>query len=297
VVVSPSAVSLYVGATAQLTATVQPTNATLQTVTWSSSDPTVATVSGTGLVTAQNISGTATITVTTVDGGKTSSSVITVSVPGSYTVNVGNCSDGMTYGPNDPCGGGDSWFNSPAAGNVGDDEWMTGRPGCYVQYTFNGIGVGVLARGLNNSSQGYKMTIDGTNIRYGSTPASGGSQVEFASAGGLTDGPHTVRVELSATDGWFQWLTVDAFKIYTNAAVVLVPPTITGGSVTGGGTSFTVSGTGVANQPVVLWKTPSLAPATWTPVVTNTASGAGAFSLVDPAISGQSKAFYKVEQQ
>ena len=58
--------NILVGATQQLTATIEPDDADNQDVTWESSDPTVATISGTGLtVTLNAISvGTATITVT-----------------------------------------------------------------------------------------------------------------------------------------------------------------------------------------------------------------------------------------
>ena len=69
--------SLYVGDTETLTATVQPGNASNQTVTWSTSDPSVATVEN-GTVTAVG-RGTATITVTTVDGGFTAGCTVTVS--------------------------------------------------------------------------------------------------------------------------------------------------------------------------------------------------------------------------
>ena len=62
-----SNVSLTEGMTLQLTATVLPENATDRTVTWTSSDPAVATVDATGLVTAV-AAGTATITATTSDG-------------------------------------------------------------------------------------------------------------------------------------------------------------------------------------------------------------------------------------
>ncbi|MBO4856829.1 MAG: Ig-like domain-containing protein [Bacilli bacterium] len=72
-----SALTLYVGGTAQLTATVNPTNATNQGIAWSSDDTTVATVSETGLVTAKKV-GTATITATSSDGGKTATCAITV---------------------------------------------------------------------------------------------------------------------------------------------------------------------------------------------------------------------------
>ena len=55
------------GNTLQLTATVLPTNATNRTVTWKSSNTSVATVSSGGLVTAKS-PGSATITATTTDG-------------------------------------------------------------------------------------------------------------------------------------------------------------------------------------------------------------------------------------
>lgn len=69
--------SLYVGGSETLTATVQPGNASNQTVTWSTSDASVATVEN-GVVRATG-RGTATITVTTVDGGFTADCTVTVS--------------------------------------------------------------------------------------------------------------------------------------------------------------------------------------------------------------------------
>lgn len=63
-------------ATAQLTATVEPSNATNKSVTWTSSDEAVATVTN-GTVTAV-AKGTATITVTTASGGFTATCTVTV---------------------------------------------------------------------------------------------------------------------------------------------------------------------------------------------------------------------------
>lgn len=60
--VLPSTLRLLSGTTDQLTATVSPSNATNQTLTWSSSNTAVAAVSSSGLVTAGNTAGTATIT-------------------------------------------------------------------------------------------------------------------------------------------------------------------------------------------------------------------------------------------
>ncbi|MBO0933861.1 Ig-like domain-containing protein [Fibrella aquatilis] len=78
--VSPASASLLVGETTQLTATVAPNNATNKNVSWISGNTAVATVDGTGKVTAI-AAGNAVITVTTTDGNKTASSTITVTAP------------------------------------------------------------------------------------------------------------------------------------------------------------------------------------------------------------------------
>ena len=70
-------VELLKGESIQLSATVVPSNATLSSITWSTSKPSVATVSNSGLVTAVD-SGNASITAAA--GGKTTSCSVTVSV-------------------------------------------------------------------------------------------------------------------------------------------------------------------------------------------------------------------------
>lgn len=84
VTVSPTTASLEIGGTQQLTATVSPSNATDKTVSWSTSNSSVATVSSTGLVTAVG-TGSATITVTTTDGHKTATCSVTVAAAVTYT--------------------------------------------------------------------------------------------------------------------------------------------------------------------------------------------------------------------
>lgn len=75
---APAAATLTaIGETKALTATVTPDNAANKSVIWTSSDPSVATVSDTGVVTAV-AHGTATITATTVDGGFTATTRIVV---------------------------------------------------------------------------------------------------------------------------------------------------------------------------------------------------------------------------
>ena len=90
VTLNQSSLSLTVGNTAALTATVQPSDASNKSVNWSSSNTGVATVNN-GTVTAV-AAGSATITVTTADGGKTAVCAVTVSasqgVTGSTNITI-----------------------------------------------------------------------------------------------------------------------------------------------------------------------------------------------------------------
>lgn len=72
-----TSMSITVGDTQTLTATVLPSNADDKSVSWSSSNSSVASISASGVVTA-NVVGTATITVTTNDGGKTATCLVSV---------------------------------------------------------------------------------------------------------------------------------------------------------------------------------------------------------------------------
>lgn len=81
VTVLPATAALKVGGTSQLTPTVAPANASIKSVTYSSSDTDTATVSASGLITAVAV-GSATITVTTVDGAKTATCAVTVTAAG-----------------------------------------------------------------------------------------------------------------------------------------------------------------------------------------------------------------------
>lgn len=86
--------SIAVGESFALKATVSPGNATMQSVTWSSSDETVATVDADGIVTALKV-GSCKITVATDDGNKTATCEVSVST----TVSIEQIADGMcTYG-------------------------------------------------------------------------------------------------------------------------------------------------------------------------------------------------------
>ena len=75
--------------TEQLSATITPADAVNKNVTWTSSNPAVATVSSTGLVTAV-ANGTTTITVTTEDGNYTASCTVKVRTRRTATLDINN---------------------------------------------------------------------------------------------------------------------------------------------------------------------------------------------------------------
>lgn len=75
--ISKTSLSLVEGDSETLTSSVSPADATNKNVKWSSSNSSIATVDGSGKVTAV-MAGSATITVATVDGGKTANCSVTV---------------------------------------------------------------------------------------------------------------------------------------------------------------------------------------------------------------------------
>ena len=75
--ISPKSVSVALGHTIQLTASITPSNAANKNLSWSASDETIISVDGQGTVTGLS-GGTATVTVTTEDGGFSASAEITV---------------------------------------------------------------------------------------------------------------------------------------------------------------------------------------------------------------------------
>jgi len=90
---------LFMGDTHQLYADVLPSDADDQGISWSSSNPSVATADSTGLVTAIS-QGTTTITITTHDGGFTSTCSIGVMATETRAARAGQLLEGVSVYPN-----------------------------------------------------------------------------------------------------------------------------------------------------------------------------------------------------
>jgi uncharacterized protein YjdB len=136
VTVSPTILSVNVGSTSFLTATVLPANATNKNVSWTSSNPTVATVSSTGVVSGIT-TGSAIITVTTVSGGFTASSAVTITPvavtgvvvsPTTLNINIGSTSPlAATVSPANATNKSVSWLSSnPAIATVSSSGVVSG---------------------------------------------------------------------------------------------------------------------------------------------------------------------------
>ncbi|GEM_PF-802037 len=91
--------AINVGSTDTLTATVEPTNATNKTINWSTSNPSVATVSTSGIVTGVS-AGTATITAATFNG-KTATCEVTVNAVAPNSVSLNKTTDTISVGSTD----------------------------------------------------------------------------------------------------------------------------------------------------------------------------------------------------
>lgn len=145
--ISPTSANINVGATRQLTANILPSNATNQNVTWASSNPSVATVSNSGLVTGVS-TGNATMTVTTQDGSRTATSAITVPQSTSFTVHFykpANWGTGIRI----------YWWATSPSGVLADGSW----PGV----TMNNSGNGWYSHTFTNINSTNLIFNDGSN--------------------------------------------------------------------------------------------------------------------------------------
>ena len=140
-----NAISLEVGATETLVATVTPNDASDQSVTWTSGDDSVATVSH-GTVTATG-SGNTTITVTTNDGGFTATCTVTVTSSGGGG------------------GGGQGGDTETASTTIGDyaTEHSWSNDTKYTTVNLDSVATASVSNGSSNTGKYYT---NGSNWRF-----------------------------------------------------------------------------------------------------------------------------------
>ena len=157
--------SLGVGESATLLATVAPENATNKSVTWESSDPAIATVDSVGVVTGVAV-GDATITVTTVDGGYPAQCEVTVTAGSAMDVHVGDYyySDGTVSSTFDesktPVG---IVFHVFENGTVSDTELAADFPACNHGLVVSLAGINNTVWSSHAAALGYNMGVSDRN--------------------------------------------------------------------------------------------------------------------------------------
>ncbi|ACV62797.1 Ig domain protein group 2 domain protein [Desulfofarcimen acetoxidans DSM 771] len=222
--------SLTVGETGQLTATVQPANASNKDVIWSSDNEAVATVDATGKVTAVS-AGTANITVTTADGGFTATCAVTITTGSATIVGIDPATKTVSAGDTFDL----DVLITPATAIAGAQFNLSYDP---AVLQVNSVTEGGLLKQNGNTSFFLTGVIDNNsgllNNVAGAITTSGG---EVSGAGSLAVISFTAKATGTST------LTLSNV-IAANKAAQAVPVQVNGGSVTvqGGTSSESVSG-------------------------------------------------------
>jgi endoglucanase len=211
VTLAPESGSVNIGSTVQLTPTVLPADASNKTVSYVSSNPLLASVSSTGLVTGI-AEGIATITVTTQDGGKTATSNITVTniilpppvltsmtvSPSTSTINIGETKQ-FTFVGKDQYGAvmvvNPNW-SVDNAGSISATGLFTGTTaGTFIIKAQSGIIFGTAIINVNGTPAFAipgKIEAEAYNAMQGiqkqaTTDAGGGQNIGYVDAGDWLD--------------------------------------------------------------------------------------------------------------
>ena len=202
ITLNPTSATLEVGGTQTITATIVPSDALDTNITWTSSDPSIATVDANGVVTAV-VAGTVTITATNTNSGVSATCTITINAPLAPgecvtlvegTKNASNTAMAATIGTITTNGGqaSDGYIKLS-----GDDKYfsITAKSG-YTIKVGDKLTVTIYNKSNSENSRGFK--INGTAHTQTIAAKSEGNVVYVLQEGDIVDG--SVKLTRTSSD-------------------------------------------------------------------------------------------------
>lgn len=241
VILNKDKITLTVGDTATLEATVEPVNAANKDVTWSSNKTGVASVDADGKLTAVS-AGTATITVITTDGGKTATCTVTVK----SASDSGGSSSGGKGGNDGSSGNGGATSGGLNGGNSGAS---TGGSGSGL----SGSGGNTPVTGAQKPAGEQPQVTGQTMINEVNTPLAGTHAFEDVTPGAFYAEPVAWAIEHGITNGIEENKFGPEEKCSRGQVLTFIYRAMGSPTVTAGGENFTDVDSDAYYRDAVTW--------------------------------------------